>query len=89
MKITNIECIPVQAPGRTLVPIIVETDEGITGIGEAGLQRRWHAIAGAVQHLRQWLIWRRPDADGAFVATYVPRWLLSWRQVDRLDDCGD
>lgn len=60
MKITNIECIPVQAPGRTLVPILVETDEGITGIGEAGLQRRWHGIAGVVQHLRQWLIGEDP-----------------------------
>ena len=46
MKITDIECIPVQAPGRTLVPILVSTDEGITGIGEAGLQRRWKAITG-------------------------------------------
>src|SRR6185436_12790466 len=60
MKITNIECIPVQAPGRTLVPILVSTDAGITGVGEAGLQRRWHAIAGAVEHLRQWLIGQDP-----------------------------
>ena len=52
MKITNVECIPVQAPGRTLVPILVSTDEGITGVGEAGLQRRPAAIAGAVEHLR-------------------------------------
>ena len=37
MKITNIECIPVQAPGRTLVPVLIETDEDITGVGEAGL----------------------------------------------------
>lgn len=60
MKITNIECIPVQAPGRTLVPVLVETDEGITGVGEAGLQRRWRAIAGAVEHLREWLIGEDP-----------------------------
>lgn len=56
MKITNIECIPVQAPGRTLVPVIVETDAGFTGVGEAGLQRRWEAIDGAIQHLKEWLI---------------------------------
>ena len=60
MKITNVECIPVQAPGRTLVPILVETDEGITGVGEAGLQRRWHAVAGAVKHLRRWLVGEDP-----------------------------
>lgn len=60
MKITNIECIPVQAPGRTLVPILVSTDGGITGLGEAGLQRRWQAIDGAVAHLRRWLIGQDP-----------------------------
>lgn len=60
VKITNIECIPVQAPGRTLVPVIVETDSGITGVGEAGLQRRPLAIAGAIEHLKKWLIGEDP-----------------------------
>ncbi len=60
MKITRIECVPLQAPGRTLVPVVVETDEGITGVGEAGLQRRWHAIAGAIKHLEQWLMGQDP-----------------------------
>jgi galactonate dehydratase len=31
------------------------------GIGEAGLQRRWHAIAGAVEHLRRWLVDEDPS----------------------------
>ncbi|MBN1553754.1 MAG: mandelate racemase/muconate lactonizing enzyme family protein [Phycisphaerae bacterium] len=56
MKITDIQCIPVQAPGRTLVPVLVHTDEGIVGVGEAGLQRRWEAILGAIEHMKQWLI---------------------------------
>ena len=60
MKITDIEVVPVQAPGRTLVPVLVHTDEGITGLGEAGLQRRWHAIDGAVRHMKQWLIGQDP-----------------------------
>lgn len=60
MKIKNIECIPVQAPGRTLVVVIVETDQGITGVGEAGLQRRPKAIMGAVEHFRRWLIGEDP-----------------------------
>lgn len=60
MKITNIECIPVQAPGRTLVPILMSTDEGMTGVGEAGLQRGWHAIAGLIEHLRKWMISHDP-----------------------------
>lgn len=60
MKITAIECFSVQAPSRTLVIVQVTTDEGITGVGEAGLQRRPRAIAGAVEHLRRWLIGENP-----------------------------
>jgi L-alanine-DL-glutamate epimerase-like enolase superfamily enzyme len=60
MKITDIQVCPVQAPGRTLVPIVVETDEGLTGVGEAGLQRRWKAIIGAVEHMKKWLIGKDP-----------------------------
>ncbi|HWB55248.1 MAG TPA: mandelate racemase/muconate lactonizing enzyme family protein [Tepidisphaeraceae bacterium] len=60
MKIEDIQCVPVQAPGRTLVPILVRTDQGITGLGEAGLQRRWHAIDGAIQHIKRWLIGEDP-----------------------------
>ncbi|MEX0653868.1 MAG: mandelate racemase/muconate lactonizing enzyme family protein [Phycisphaeraceae bacterium] len=56
MKIIDVEVVPVQAPGRTLVPVLVTTDEGMVGVGEAGLQRRWHAIAGVVEHLKAWLI---------------------------------
>jgi galactonate dehydratase len=60
MKITNVECIPVQAPGRTLVTVLVETDAGLTGVGEAGLQRRPRAIVGAIEHLRRWLVGEDP-----------------------------
>jgi len=60
MKITDIECVPVEAPGRTLVPVCVHTDEGLVGVGEAGLQRRWQAIAGAVEHMKQWLVGEDP-----------------------------
>jgi L-alanine-DL-glutamate epimerase-like enolase superfamily enzyme len=60
MKIRNISVHPIQAPGRTLVVVLVETDEGLTGVGEAGLQRRWKAIIGAVEHLKKWLIGQDP-----------------------------
>ncbi len=60
MKITEIECVPVQAPGRTLVPICVHTDEGLIGVGEAGLQRRWRAIVGVIEHFKPWLIGQDP-----------------------------
>ena len=43
-----------------MVPVVVETDEGLTGVGEAGLQRRWKAIIGAVEHMKKWLIGKDP-----------------------------
>ncbi len=60
MKITDIAVYPIQAPGRTLVVVLVETDEGLTGVGEAGLQRRWKAIEGVVEHFKRWLIGEDP-----------------------------
>ena len=60
MKITDIQVHPLQAPGRTLVVVLVETDEGLTGVGEAGLQRRWKAIEGALEHLKRWLVGQDP-----------------------------
>jgi galactonate dehydratase len=42
------------------VPVLVHTDEGLTGLGEGGLQRRWKAIAGAVEHVKPWLVGQDP-----------------------------
>ena len=61
MKISDIQVHPLQAPGRTLVMVTVHTDEGIVGVGEAGLQRRWQAIDGAIQHMRRWLVGEDPQ----------------------------
>lgn len=61
MRITDIAVHPIQAPGRTLVVLLVETDGGLTGVGEAGLQRRWKAIEGVVEHLKRWLIGEDPS----------------------------
>jgi galactonate dehydratase len=60
MKITEIEVIAVQNPGRTFVNVLVRTDEGIVGLGEAGLQRRWKAIQGAVEHIERWMVGEDP-----------------------------
>ena len=48
MKITDIECIPVQAPGRTLVPVLVHTDAGITGYGECSDGRNPYGVVATV-----------------------------------------
>ncbi|MBL8131459.1 MAG: mandelate racemase/muconate lactonizing enzyme family protein [Anaerolineae bacterium] len=60
VKIADIESLPVQAPGRTLVIILVTTDTGLVGVGEAGLQRRPMGIAGVVDHLKRWLVGEDP-----------------------------
>jgi galactonate dehydratase len=61
MRITDIRTHPVQAAGRTFFIVTVHTDEGLVGIGEAGLQRRWRAVDGAIEHLKLWLIGQDPS----------------------------
>lgn len=56
LTITDVQCYPMQAPGRTLVAVVVDTEAGIYGVGEAGLQRRPLAIAGAIESLKRVLI---------------------------------
>ena len=43
----------------------VETDEGISGLGEAGLSGRELAVSGAIEHYRRFLIGRDPREMGA------------------------
>ncbi len=45
--------------------VIVETDEGIYGWGESGLSGREKAVAGTLEHFREFLIGRDPMAIGA------------------------
>jgi galactonate dehydratase len=65
MKITNIKSYPVWVGHRNQMVIKVETDEGIYGLGEAGLSGREMAVAGAVTHYREFLIGRDPMRAGA------------------------
>ena len=60
MKITNIECHPVWNGHRNYVFVIVDTDEGIYGMGEAGLAGRDLAIIGAIEHFKPLLIGENP-----------------------------
>jgi galactonate dehydratase len=59
MKITNVECLPVQ-DGRNCVFVVVETDDGLYGVGEAGLTRRATAIAAVVQDYATLLVGQDP-----------------------------
>jgi L-alanine-DL-glutamate epimerase-like enolase superfamily enzyme len=60
MKITNVEAIPVWGGFRNFLFILIDTDEGISGIGEAGITGRELAAAGAVEHFRPLLVGQDP-----------------------------
>lgn len=63
MKITEIETIPVSVgagyPYAILV-VLVRTDEGLTGIGEASLAGRSRGVEGIIDHARDLLIGKDP-----------------------------
>ena len=65
MKITDIKSYPVWVGHRNQLVVKVETDEGIYGLGEAGLSGREMAVVGAINHYREWLIGRDPMRMGA------------------------
>jgi galactonate dehydratase len=63
MKITEIEALPIAVgPGYpfAVIVVLVRTDEGLTGIGEASLAGRGRAVLGAIDHLRELLIGQDP-----------------------------
>jgi L-alanine-DL-glutamate epimerase-like enolase superfamily enzyme len=60
MKITRINSLPVWGGGRNYFFVQVETDEGITGVGEAGVTWRELAVAEVVHHLAPLLIGEDP-----------------------------
>ena len=60
MRITNVESIPVWGGFRNYLFVVVETDEGLTGVGEAGLTGRELAVAGAIEHFKPLLIGQDP-----------------------------
>ena len=60
MKITNIETYPVWGGSRNYLFVVVDTDEGIYGVGEAGITGRELAVAGAIEHFKPLLIGQDP-----------------------------
>ena len=60
MKITNIEAFPVWGGSRNFLFVVVDTDEGIHGVGEAGLTGRELAVMGAIEHFKPLLIGQNP-----------------------------
>lgn len=60
MKITNIETYPVWGGHRNFLFVVVDTDEGIYGVGEAGITSRELAVIGAIDHFRELLVGEDP-----------------------------
>ena len=60
MKITNIETYAVWGGHRNFLFVVVDTDEGIYGVGEAGITGRELAVVGAIEHFKPLLIGQDP-----------------------------
>ncbi|MEM7129746.1 MAG: mandelate racemase/muconate lactonizing enzyme family protein [Chloroflexota bacterium] len=60
MKITNVETFPVWGGHRNFLFLVIDTDEGIYGVGEAGITSREQAVIGAIDHFRDLLIGEDP-----------------------------
>src|SRR5437763_14527018 len=60
MKITAVKPFPVWGGFKNYFFVKVETDEGIGGVGEAGLSWREMAVAEGVRHLESVLIGQDP-----------------------------
>ena len=52
MKITGVETYPVWGGERNYLFVVVDTDEGIYGVGEAGLTGRELAVTGTIEHFQ-------------------------------------
>ncbi|GAB4431827.1 MAG: galactonate dehydratase [Chloroflexi bacterium OHK40] len=64
MKIIDIKPLPVWVGTRNQLVVLVETDEGISGLGESGLSGRELAVVGALRHFREFLIGQDPLQRG-------------------------
>ena len=63
MKITEIETLSVRVGAGydyAVLIVLVRTDEGLTGIGEASLAGRGRGVLGVLNHFREQLIGQDP-----------------------------
>jgi len=60
MKITGIEVLTLPDHGDSMMLAVVDTDEGVHGIGEVGLRTRQRAVAGGLEHLRDLIVGADP-----------------------------
>ena len=63
MRITEIETLPVSVGAGydyAVILVLVRTDEGLTGIGEASLAGRGRGVLGILDHFRELLVGQDP-----------------------------
>ena len=63
MKITGIETLPVSVGAGydyAVIVVLVRTDEGLTGIGEASLAGRGRGVLGVLDHFEELLVGQDP-----------------------------
>lgn len=60
MRITDLTCYPVWGGFRNFLFVVIDTDEGISGVGESGLTGRELAVTGAIDHFRPLLAGQDP-----------------------------
>ncbi len=60
MKVTDVKTFVVDCFRTNWVFVKVYTDEGICGVGEATLENKEHALVGAVDHIRAYLLGKNP-----------------------------
>src|SRR4051794_37070884 len=56
MRISDVTVFQVPDAGGTAMLVVVDTDEGVSGIGEVGIRPRQEAVAGAIADLRPLLL---------------------------------
>jgi len=54
--ISDVTCYPVSTEQRNYLFVVVDTSDGLYGVGEAGITGREKAVMGAIEHLRELLI---------------------------------
>jgi galactonate dehydratase len=87
VKITNVESFPVWGGHKNYFFVVVDTDEGISGVGEGGISGRELGMQGVVEHFKSFLIgqeanriellWQQMSRGGFFPASQVTSAALS------------
>jgi galactonate dehydratase len=73
MKITSVEPLIVDVESRNWLFVVVETDEGVSGVGEGSLPGHPRAVAAAVEEYREYVVGEDP-------ARIQHLWQLMYRQ---------